>query len=55
MPEFKVQLCYLGKRKSKFFSDKESKEYHKFSVINADNLPNKYFFHLTKRDEWDNL
>ena len=57
MPEFKVKCWYFGESKNKFFKDKEKRIYHKFSVPNAGDLPNKIFRSLSrdkfnKRDCW---
>jgi hypothetical protein len=55
MPDFKVKCSYLGKRKGKFFRDKEPREYHQFSIDNPKDLPAKYFFNLPKKDDWNNF
>jgi len=47
----------LGERENKFFKDKENQVYHKFSVVDVGDLPDKFFYsswrdELNHRDCW---
>lgn len=42
--EFEIRIKHLKKIKTKFFNDKEPKEYHKFLVINPEIIPEKYLY-----------
>jgi hypothetical protein len=44
MLEFEIRIKHLKKIKTKFFNDKEPKEYHKFLVINPEIIPEKYLY-----------
>ena len=44
MPKFKIQCDYSGKRKLKFFNDKEPKEYHEFLVNNTEDILDEYLY-----------
>jgi len=44
MPEFEIQCDYVGKRKMKFFNDKEPKEYHAFLVNNTEIIPDECLY-----------
>lgn len=53
MPEFEIQCDYVGKRKMKFFNDKEPKEYHAFLVNNTEIIPDEcLYFTGNKQPCW---
>jgi hypothetical protein len=49
MTELALKCIYTNKPKTKFFNDKEPKEYHQFLVLNPEIIPDEYVYYTDSK------